>query len=205
MSFYRDRLLPRFLNRIMDRESLRVVRQRVCGDLRGDVIEIGFGSGLNIPHYPQAVAGVWAVDPAELGVRLASGRMAESSVTVHPAGLDGSRLDFADDRFDCALSTWTLCTIPDVGTALTELRRVLKPGGTFFFAEHGEADDRGVRRWQERLRAVNAAVGGGCQLNRPIGDLIERAGFEILRLDTYYAEGQPRPFGYTFEGVARLA
>lgn len=205
MGFYRERVLPRVLDRVMNRESMRTVRARVCESLHGDVVEIGFGSGLNVPHYPRAVTGVWAVDPAELGLRLAADRVAGSHIPVHPAGLDGASLELPDDRFDCALSTWTLCTIPDVSAALAELRRVLKPGGSYVFAEHGRAADVEVRKWQDRLNGINGTLGGGCQLTRSIPDLVSGAGFEILRLDTYYAEGSPKPFGYTFEGSAKPA
>lgn len=117
----------------------------------GHAIEIGFGSGLNVPFYPSSVAQVAAVEPADLGWKLADKRLRRTHVPVQRSGLDGQSLPFADDSFDTALSTWTLCTIPDVATALREVRRVLKPGGALHFVEHGLAPDERVRRWQRRL------------------------------------------------------
>ncbi len=202
MSFYREQVLPRFQDKVMNRKPTREVRQRVCAPLHGDVVEVGFGTGLNARYYPADVTKVFAVEPSAVCMRIAVPRIARSSVPVENAGLTGERLDLPSERFDAVLSTWTLCTIPDLDAALAELRRVLKPGGTFHFVEHGRAPDAKVARWQDRLEPMNKRVAGGCHLTRQIPDLIERAGFSIEHLDTYYFKSEPKPMGYTFEGRA---
>ncbi len=203
MGFYREQILPRFQDKIMDRKPMREVRARVCDGLTGDVVEIGFGTGLNVPYYPPQVTKVFAIEPSRVCMHIAEPRIARSPVSVAPAGLTGEHLDLPSESFDAALSTWTLCTIPDLDSALAELRRVLTPGGTFHFVEHGHAPDAGVARWQERLEPMNKRLGGGCHLTRRITEHIEKAGFAIDQLDTYYFTGEPKPVGYTFEGRAR--
>lgn len=202
MGIYRDRVLPRLQDKVMDRADTRELRARVCGGLSGEIVEIGFGTGLNMPHYPAAVTRVAAVEPSRLCVRLAQPRIAESSTDVSLVGLSGESLALPSAAYDAAVSTWTLCTIPDVEAALAEVRRVLRPGGSFHFVEHGHAPDASVARWQRRIEPVWKRVAGGCHVSRPIAELIERAGLRIDALDTYYQDGEPRVFGYTFEGVA---
>jgi ubiquinone/menaquinone biosynthesis C-methylase UbiE len=124
-------------------------------------------------------------------------------VTVKPAGLNGEQLDLPSDSVDSVLSTWTLCTIPDLGAALEEIRRVLKPDGSFHFVEHGHATDATVAKWQRRLEPLNKRLAGGCHLTRRISDSIEQAGFTLEELDTYYFKAEPKPFAFTFEGRAR--
>ena len=205
MGIYDERVLPRIQNRIMDNKAMRERRRRVWAELDGEVVELGFGSGLNVPHYPGSVTGVSAVDPSSRGFELAEHRLAESTTPVHRAGLDGARLDLDDGAFDTALSTWTLCTIPDVATALREVRRVLKPGGTLHFVEHGLAPDASVRRWQHRLEPVQKRVFGGCHLTRRIVPLLEDAGFEITDVDMFYEDGAPKFVGADSLGTARSA
>lgn len=185
--------MPRLVDLCCGAKNMNGERKRVCAGLRGRVVEIGFGSGRNVPFYPEAVKSVSAVEPADLGWNMAAGRIAAATVPVERAGLDGQALPFADDSFDSALSTWTLCTIPDVEAALAEVRRVLVPGGTFHFVEHGLAPDPGVRKWQHRLDRLEQTVAGGCHLNRDIPGLIEAAGFEIRDIDRYYQKG-PKPW-----------
>ena len=202
MGFYRETVLPRILNKAMDTKVERQIRGRVCEGLHGQVVEIGFGSGLNTGYYPSEVTKVFAVEPSKVSMQLAEPRIAMSSAAVEQAGLDGQHLDLPSEQFDAVLSTWTLCTIPDVAAALAEVRRVLKPGGTFHFVEHGHAPDANVARWQERLEPLNKRLVGGCHLTRMIADDIEHAGFVVEQLDNYYTKGAPKPWGYTFEGRA---
>ncbi|MBF6134531.1 class I SAM-dependent methyltransferase [Nocardia otitidiscaviarum] len=202
MGIYEDRILPRLVDLTCGMRALDPLRERACADLHGRVVEIGFGSGRNVPLYPSAVESVSAVEPADLGWRMAAQRVAAAPVPVERSGLDGQRLPFADNTFDSALSTWTLCTIPDVLAALAEVRRVLLPGGTLHFVEHGLAPDPGVQTWQHRLNPIQKTVAGGCHLNRDIPELLTTAGFELREVDHFYQEGAPRPYGALSLGVA---
>ena len=202
MGLYGDRVLPRIVDVACGRKSSNDLRNRVCEGLYGRVVEIGFGSGLNIPFYPDSVDGIAAVEPADLGWKLAGKRLAESSVPVERCGLDGQSLPLADDSCDTALSTWTLCTIPDAIAALHEVRRVLKPGGTFHFVEHGLAPDDEVQKWQRRLDPLQQRLFGGCHLTRPILDLLTRAGFTVTDVDIFYDEGSPKFLTAQSLGVA---
>jgi SAM-dependent methyltransferase len=204
MGFYEDQVLPRLIDRFMGRSELGRFRARVAASLDGEVLEVGFGSGLNVPHYPAAINHVQAVDPATVGRKLAAKRVASSSVPVEYADLDGQALSLESASIDHVLTTWTLCTIPDVDRALSEIRRVLRPGGRFHFVEHGRSPDAKVAGWQDRLDPWQARVAGGCHLNRPIDRLVVNSGLELIRMENYYVKG-PRPFGYMFEGIARKA
>jgi ubiquinone/menaquinone biosynthesis C-methylase UbiE len=202
MGIYGERVLPRIINAACGMKANDPHRRRVCAGLEGEVVEIGFGSGLNVPFYPETVTRVAAVEPADTGWNLAAERVKASNVTVQRAGLDGQSLPFADDSFDSALSTWTLCTIPDVATALQEMRRVLKPGATLHFVEHGLAPDESVQRWQHRFEPVQKRLFGGCHLTRPIVDLLRTAGFTIAELDVFYEDGAPKLLAADSLGVA---
>ena len=200
-SAYERCVLPRLINTACGVRALQPLRRRACAGLAGEVIELGFGSGLNLPCYPAEVTSVAAVEPSDLGWQLAAGRVAAAAFPVARSGLDGQSLPFGDASFDAALSTWTLCTIPDAAAALAELRRVLRPGGRLHFLEHGLAPDERVRRWQRRLDPVQVRIAGGCHFTRPIADLLTAAGFEIAGLKVFY-QGRPKFAGADSLGVA---
>jgi ubiquinone/menaquinone biosynthesis C-methylase UbiE len=201
MGFYENQIVPRFTDLVMRRRELTPIRARVAGSLDGEVLEVGFGSGLNVPHYPPAVTRVRAVDPATIGRKLAAKRVAASNVPVEYVDLDGQALSLESGSIDHVLTTWTLCSIPDVDRALSEIRRVLRPGGSFHFVEHGRSPNNKVAGWQDRLTPIQRRVAGGCHLNRQIDQLVRNSGLALTQLENYYANG-PRPFGYMFEGIA---
>src|SRR4051794_40457126 len=205
MGFYERQVFPRGLNVAMGNKALRDVRRGVCAGLHGEVLEIGFGTGHNLPYLPPAVDVVRAVEPSGVGVRLARERIAASPVPVELDGLDGQSLPFADASVDSALSTLSLCTIPDAVTAVREVRRVLRPGGTLHFVEHGRADDPAVRRWQDRLNGFQRRLGCGCNLNRDIVGILESGGMRVTALDRYFNKGEPKFIGFLYEGVATAA
>jgi ubiquinone/menaquinone biosynthesis C-methylase UbiE len=201
MGFYGDVVLPFLLDRAMRNEDLVPYRRRVIGCARGRVLEIGIGSGLNLPFYGPAATEIIGIEPSRRLVALASRqpRAPGMRVTFLQRSAEDIPLDTAD--VDTVVTTWTLCSIPDAATALSEIRRVLKPGGCLLFVEHGRAPDRGVARLQNWLTPAWKPIAGGCHLNRPIADLISRSGFRISELRTGYAPG-PRPFTYMYEGAA---
>ena len=201
MGFYGEQIVPRLTDLTLTGRPFDRLRARVTADLRGDVLEIGFGSGRNVPHYPATVTRVRAVEPSAVGLKLAARRVADSPVPVEFVGLDGEDLPVDDASVDHVVTTWTLCTIPDVARALHEVRRVLRPGGAFHFVEHGRAPDPRVARWQDRLTPIQRRMAGGCHLNRPIDELVAASGLVLERLDHPRVPG-PRTFTYTYEGVA---
>ena len=201
MGFYVERILPRIADKALSAPEFSRLRARAARGLGGEVLEIGFGSGRNLDHYAPAVRRVLAVEPASGARELAAGRIAAAPMPVEFVGLEGEALPLEDESVDNALSTWTLCTISDVGRALDEVRRVLRPGGALHFVEHGRAPDAKVVRWQDRLTPLQRRAFGGCHLNRPIDELIAGAGLAVERLETFYVTG-PKAFCFTFEGVA---
>lgn len=200
MGVYSDQVLPRVIDVLLGRHT-DPIRARVTSGLSGEVLEVGFGSGRNVPHLPAGVTRLVAVDPATLGRQMAAGRIAARGVTVDFVGLDGQSLPLDDASVDHVLVTWTLCTIPDAGQALREMHRVLRPGGSLHFVEHGRSPDEGSARLQDRVTPLWKRAVGGCHLNRPIPDLVTNAGFEIERLESYRDNG-PELFARFYEGVA---
>jgi ubiquinone/menaquinone biosynthesis C-methylase UbiE len=205
MGWWTEHVVPRLVDRTLDDPTVRGWRERTCAGLHGQVLEIGFGSGLNVPHYPAAVQAVSAVEPSEVGWRLAQHRLEAATTPVRRTGMDGQRLELPDASMDSVLSTFTLCTIPDAASALAEVARVLRPGGSFHFLEHGLAPDAGVARWQRRLEPVQRRVAGGCHLTRQMTDLVAASGLAVLDVDNAYFPGPvvTRPFGYVYLGRAR--
>ena len=203
MGFYAEQVVPRVIEVACGVSAAQPLRRRVCAPLEGDVLELGFGSGHNVAFYPDTVRSVAAIEPSDVAWRKAMPRARASDAPIRRAGLDGQRLPFPDASFDSALSTWTLCTIPDVSAALSEVRRVLRPGAVFHFVEHGLAPDAPVRRWQRRLEPLQKRLCGGCHLTRPIVDLIADGGFDVLHVDRFYEDGSPKFLGADVLGAAR--
>jgi ubiquinone/menaquinone biosynthesis C-methylase UbiE len=201
MGWYAEQVLPRFINVSLGSKRFVPMRQRVASGLSGDVVEIGFGSGLNVPYYPASVRSVKAIEPSALGKSLAAERVAASHAPIEFVGLDGARLPLEDESADHVLTTWTLCTIPDVESALQEMKRVLRPAGTVHFLEHGRSPDEKVARAQDRWTPLNRRLGGGCHLNRPILDLLRASGLEVTTIENYSIKG-PKVVGYMYEGSA---
>jgi ubiquinone/menaquinone biosynthesis C-methylase UbiE len=201
MGVYSEHLRPRLHAVALKDKITGDVRERVCAGLSGDVLEIGTGASLNQRHLPGAVTGVWAVEPSATALKLGAERRAASDIPVVVAGDDAQSLPFPDDRFDTALCTWVLCGIPDPGRALAEVARVLKPGGTLHFVEHGLAPDPGVVRWQRRGNRFNRAV-AGCGLDNDVRALLEASPLTVERMTTYYEKAAPKPAGFMYEGTA---
>ncbi|WP_121251526.1 class I SAM-dependent methyltransferase [Nocardioides ferulae] len=200
-----EQVLPHLTDLTLASAPVRRLRAQVTRGLHGEVIEVGFGSGANLSHLPPEVSSVHAVEPSATAWRRSAERRESAPVPVARLGLDGQRLPAADASYDSALSTFTLCTIPDPVAALRELRRVLRPGAALHFLEHGRAPDAGVLRWQRRLEPLQRRVAGGCHLSRDVPALLEDAGFEMEGIESGYAlgGGPMRPWGYLYRGTAR--
>ncbi len=201
MGFYERRVLPRIIDVACGSKQTAPLRHRVAQGLTGQVLEVGFGSGANVPFYPPAVRAVAAVEPSDRGWQLGQRRVTAGTVPVTRAGRDGQSIPLPDNTCDSALLTWTLCTIPDPMAALMEIRRVVRPGGRLHFVEHGLAPDEDVRRRQYRWEPLNKRVFGGCHLTRQIPALITAAGFTVLDLDQFY-DGAPKFTAATTLGTA---
>jgi ubiquinone/menaquinone biosynthesis C-methylase UbiE len=206
MSFYRDRILPHMLDLACGSPAIERQRRRVVPHARGRVLEIGIGSGLNIPFYdPARIELVWGLEPSPGMRRKAEQRVAEAPFDLRWLDSPGEEIPLDDATVDTVLLTYTLCTISDWRRALEQMRRVLKPEGQLLFCEHGAAPDAGVRRWQERLNPVWMRIAGGCQLNRPIDRLLQQSGLRIVELETAYLPRTPRFAGFNYWGVAARA
>ena len=206
MGWWERQVVPRVTDVLLATGQVHELRARVCEGLAGDLLEIGFGSGLNVEHYPAAVERVLAVEPSDVAWQIATTKhRTDGRPPVVRAGLDGEALDLPDGSVDCALSTFSLCTIPDLAEALAEVARVLRPGGGFHFLEHGLAPEEPVARWQHRLTPLQRRIGAGCHLDRPIADAVRASGLVVENLQTFYI---PAPvsamkvLGYLYVGRA---
>ena len=203
MSFYDDRVLPHLINLACGSKPARKQREKVVPLATGDVLEVGFGSGLNLPWYdPAKVRRIWALEPAPGMRKLAQKNIEASGLEVELIDLPGEEIPLDPDSVDSVVITYTLCTIPDVHAALAGVRRVLRPGGRLFYCEHGKAPDAGVHAWQNRLNPAWRRFAGGCNMNRDIPALLNDAGFEIEEDNRMYVPGI-RALSYNFWGAAR--
>lgn len=202
MGLYSRYIFPRLMDRIMSGTEFQRLRTELLQAAHGQVLEIGLGTGLNLPHYPAGVSRLHAVDPAPLLPARLAERSAAAAFPVEVSRTSAERLPFEDRTFDCVVSTWTLCTIQEPLAALREIRRVLKSEGVFLFLEHGRSDDARTAAWQDRLNPIQNVIGCGCNLNRRIDQLIAEAGLGLAQLDRCVMEGVPRIGGELYRGVA---
>jgi ubiquinone/menaquinone biosynthesis C-methylase UbiE len=200
---YEKRVFPYFLDLAM--KPLASFREETLSGASGHVLEIGFGTGLNLPYYPSGVERLTAIDPMDAVKQRVQERIAAAPFPVdrHALAADGG-LPFEDDFFDCVTVTWTLCTIPDPVAALREMHRVTRDGSMLLFIEHGRSPDPKIERWQDRLNPIQKFVGCGCNLNRPMDQLVEQGGFQIEKLDRFDAPDVPRTHGHLYQGIARV-
>jgi ubiquinone/menaquinone biosynthesis C-methylase UbiE len=204
MALYNDILLPRLLDHAMRNKELVDYRRRIAGAAQGRVLEVGIGSGLNLPFYGPGVTEIIGLDPSRPLLGMASRRAGANDRALSLLTASAEAIPLDTGSVDTVVTTWTMCSIPNAKTALAEMRRVLKPGGELLFVEHGRAPDPWVVRFQDWLTPVWKPFAGGCHLNRPIADLVTGAGFKMLDLRTSYAPG-PKPFTFLYEGRAKAA
>jgi ubiquinone/menaquinone biosynthesis C-methylase UbiE len=202
MGWYGEHIFPRLMEWVMGGEEFQKQRSLVLAQAHGTVLEIGFGTGLNLPHYPAALSSLHAIDPAHVLPRKVAERSAAVPFPLQIQRTSAEMLPYDDRSFDCVVSTWTLCTIPDPVKALRETRRVLKPDGVFLFLEHGRSEDEKIAAWQNRLNPVQNIIGCGCNLNRKIDHIIARAGLKIMTLDRFQMQGVPKLGGEMYRGSA---
>lgn len=202
MGLYQDHILPRLIHLVMRQRNLAAYRARIIPAAQGRVLEIGIGSGLNLPYYGTAVEQVIGLDPAPKLLAMAREAARRTAIPLDLIEDSAEAIPLDNGSIDTVVTTWTMCSIPDAQRALGEMRRILKPGGRLLFVEHGRSPDPGVRDWQDRLTPVWRRLGGGCHLNRAISELIEGAGFRIERIETGYMRG-PKPMTFMYEGAAR--
>ncbi len=204
MGLYNYLIFPRLMEWVMSGREFQRLRATLLEDAQGEVLEIGFGTGLNLPHYRKHVSRLSIVDPVTMLPDRVAARAAAVSFPIETRYTTAETLPFHDHRFDTVVSTWTLCTIPDPVKALREVRRVLKPEGFFLFLEHGRSDNPNVARWQDRLNPIQNVIGCGCNLNRRIDRLIEESGLHTVRLDRFRMHGLPRIGGEMYQGRAAV-
>ena len=201
MGFYSRLIFPRLLDLTMSGRELSSYRQALLRDVQGVVLEIGFGTGLNLQFYGAGVTSLTALDPNQGMAAISEPRIQASVIPVTVEIASAEALPMAADQFDAVVCTWTLCSIPNIQKALAEVYRVLKPGGQFFFIEHGISPDQGVGNWQRRVTPLQRRIADGCHLDRPMASLVESA-FDQVRWDEFYAQDLPKLIGYFYKGVA---
>lgn len=202
MSFYQAVVLPWLIDRAMRSKETTAERAKIVPRAEGVVVEIGIGSGLNLPLYGARVERLIGIDPSPKLLSMTRRRAPAVRFAVEAIEASAELVPLPDATADTVVTTWTLCSIPDGARALGEMKRLLKPGGRLLFIEHGRAPDRGVRAWQDRLTPWWRHLAGGCHLNRDIRHLVTAAGFRIDDLDASYSDVGPRPFAYLYRGVA---
>jgi ubiquinone/menaquinone biosynthesis C-methylase UbiE len=203
VGFYRERIFPRLCHLTLGSREVARLRQELLAPLAGEVLEVGFGTGLNLPHYPAAVSRLVGVEPNPGMFLLVDIPLGSAGRPFRLETTRAEALPFADASFDAAVSTFTLCSIAAVERALSELKRVLRPGGLFAFLEHGLAEEPRVARWQRRLTPIQRRLGDGCHLDRPIEALIAAAGFAVEQCRRSYLAGAPKVTGALYQGLAR--
>ena len=201
MGFYSNLVIPYCIDLAMSGETLKQYRQQLLQDVSGEILEIGFGTGLNLPHYPQQTRKITTIDSNPGMQKLARSRIAASDITVDYRVLNGENLPMSDASFDSVVCTWTLCSISAPDLAIAEVYRLLKPGGKFFFIEHGLSRDLQIRFWQNSLTPVQKIIADGCHLNRNIKNLIEQK-FDDVTVEQFYAPQLPKVIGYMYRGIA---
>jgi ubiquinone/menaquinone biosynthesis C-methylase UbiE len=202
MGMYERYCLPHLINCVCGLKDIRNQREKVVPLAKGRVLEIGMGSGLNIPHYKaENIELVWGLEPSEGMRRKAQANLKRAPFEVRWLDLPSEEIPLEDNSVDTVVLTYTLCTIPDWQLALHQMRRVLKPGGSLVFCEHGEAPDERVRKWQQRINPLWKKIAGGCHLNRPIPQYLQQGGFKINKIESAYIPG-PRVLSFEHCGVA---
>lgn len=206
MGFYDKHILPRFINCACGTKPIMKQREKVVPRASGIVLEIGIGTGLNLPYYDASrVERLIGLDPSEKSWELAGERAAHLDFDVEFIGLPGEQIPLEDASVDTVLVTYSLCTIPDPVSALHGMARVLRPGGSLYFCEHGKAPDANVCQWQDRINPFWRRIVGGCHVNREIPQLLKAGGFDVVDMDTGYLPGTPKFAGYNFWGSAQIA
>ncbi|WP_029653454.1 class I SAM-dependent methyltransferase [Marinobacter daepoensis] len=203
MSFYEDRILPHIIDKACSMGQVMKLRSQVVPEARGTVLEVGMGSAINLDFYdPSIVKRIYGLEPSAGMRRKAQANLQRSGIPVEWLDLPGEKIPLEDNSVDTVLLTFTLCTIPDWHAALLQMKRVLRPGGSLLFLEHGESPDEATRKWQHRITPGWRKLAGGCHLNRQIADLIKEAGFEIQTLENLYIPKSPKIAGYVYKGRA---
>jgi ubiquinone/menaquinone biosynthesis C-methylase UbiE len=202
MGFYAKHIFPHLVDHFLSSPQVMRARMEVLAHATGEVLEIGFGTGLNIECYPASILRITAIDPSQPMMKKADSRIRKSRISVDLHALSAEALPYPSERFDSVISTWTMCSIPQIEQALGEVRRVLRNDGRFVFLEHGLSPDKSVQQWQKTLRPLFRIAGGGCHPDRDIQGLIDGQGFAFERLKCFYLQDTPRIAGYLYSGVA---